>query len=75
MTPAAAESPALCAFIFLVALLYSSSLWPMAAAALMGGLLGSQLGARRLSTLFLRRLLGAVLLVAACKLAAGASGR
>lgn len=45
------------------------SLWPLAGAALAGGILGSYFGARRLSTLWLRRVLGIVLLIASCKLA------
>lgn len=44
------------------------SLWPLAAAALLGAILGSYAGARRLSTLSLRRVLGLVLLIASCKL-------
>lgn len=44
------------------------SLWPLAVAGLAGGILGSHAGARRLSTLWLRRLLGAVLALAAFKL-------
>lgn len=41
---------------------------PWVAAAFAGGLLGSRLGARRLGTVWLRRLLGVVLLIAAVKL-------
>jgi uncharacterized membrane protein YfcA len=49
------------------------SLWPLAAAAAGGGLTGSMLGARQLSTEALRRLLRVVLLIAAYKLVVGRS--
>jgi hypothetical protein len=45
------------------------SLWPLALCAAAGGLIGSNVGARRLTPMGLRRLLGAVLLVAAYKIA------
>ena len=44
-------------------------LWPLAVSAAAGGLIGSSVGARRLTPLSLRRVLGAVLLVAAYKIA------
>ena len=46
--------------------------WPMAAAALLGGAAGSWLGARRFPTALIRRLLALVLVVAGLKLVAGA---
>jgi hypothetical protein len=46
-----------------------SGLAPLAGAAFLGGLVGAHLGARRLSGIFLRRLLGVVLFAAAVKLA------
>jgi uncharacterized membrane protein YfcA len=45
-----------------------SGLWPLALAAFLGGTLGSHLGARKLDSPTLRRLLGLVLLIAAFKL-------
>ncbi|MBI3553613.1 MAG: sulfite exporter TauE/SafE family protein [Elusimicrobia bacterium] len=44
------------------------SLWPLAAAAGAGGLAGSYAGAKKLTAVWLRRLLGLVLLIAAFKL-------
>lgn len=43
-------------------------MWLWAGAAVLGGLIGSELGTRRLSTMTLRRVLGVVLLVAGAKL-------
>jgi uncharacterized protein len=46
--------------------------WPLAAAVVIGGVLGSTLGARHFNTTTVKRLLGAVLLIASWKLLVGA---
>jgi uncharacterized membrane protein YfcA len=50
---------------------FPSVAWPLALAVVVGGLLGSTLGAKRFNTPTVKRLLGAVLLIASWKLLAG----
>jgi uncharacterized protein len=54
--------------LFSQKLVLNADLWPFLGAALVGAILGSQLGARRFSSTLLKRILGVVLVLASLKL-------